>query len=457
MILGRKNELGYLNQVYGTEGSQLIVLYGKKNIGKTTLLMDFLKDKESLYYLAVDASVRQQQYLMARQWKEAGISVSVYPDYRELMDSFAKSTQDKKVLVIDEFDNLIKNDSDFMQHVTALTGGDPSNGQVLVILCSSSVGFVENQLVGKIGRAALSISGFLKIRELRFEELSHHFPDYSLEDRIAVYAILGGIPGLWKYFDPQIPLKQNICKNILQSDAFLFDEGSRMVRDAVRECSVYYSILSALASGLDKLGDIYQHTGFSRAKISVYLKNLMELEIVEKVFSVDTRGMNMQRKGIYRISNHFVDFWFRFLYPHYSMTQTLTSENFYEKYISLRLSDYCNPYFSRICREYMEDLAQSRGFGFEVETSGIFDGKEGFIDYLATDEDDEHCVAAFCCYDKPYMTYEFYENAMKTLAGAKATPDLLFLFAREGFDEKVTLEAKVRGDVRLLPMREVFV
>ena len=268
---------------------------------------------------------------------------------------------------------------------------------------------------------------------------------------------MGGIPGLWKYFDPAIPLKQNICRNILCSDAFLFDEGSRYVRDAVRECGVYYSILSALAGGHDKLGDIYQHTGFSRAKISVYLKNLMELEIVEKVFSIDTRGRDMQRKGIYRISNHYVDFWFRFLYPHYSMTQTMSPEAFFEKYIMLQLQDFCAPYFSQICRDYMDNLAAARGFGFEVEQSGVFDGKDGYIDYLAVDEEEEHCVAAFCCYDKPYMTYEFYENAMKTLAGAKAEPDILFLFAREGFDEKVSLEAKVRGDVRLLPMRDVFV
>ncbi|MCR5417578.1 MAG: ATP-binding protein [Lachnospiraceae bacterium] len=455
--MGRNNELAYLNQLYATSASQLIILYGQKNIGKTTLIMDFLKGKDNLYYLAGEASMRQQQYLMARQWRNRGLEVSQYPEYSELMQAFAKGSGDKKVLVIDEFDHLIKNDSDFMEQAAALVSGSYSSQQVLVILMSSSVGFIENQLVSRIGKSALSISGFLKIRELKFEDVSYHFPDYSLEDRIAVYSILGGIPGLWRHFDPMITLKQNICKNILSQDAFLFEEGSRYVREAVRECGVYYSILSALAEGMDKLGDIYQHTGFSRAKISVYLKNLMELEIARKVFSVDTRGRDMLRKGIYRISNHYVAFWFRFLYPYYSMTATLSSESYFETYVQHELTDFCKPYFSEICREYMEKLARSNAFGFEVYESGIFDGKEGFIDYLGFDEEQDRCVAAFSCYDKPYMTYEFYQRALKSLADAKASPEMIFLFARDGFDEKVTLEAKVRNNIRLLRMEDFLV
>ncbi|MCR4690153.1 MAG: ATP-binding protein [Lachnospiraceae bacterium] len=453
MNLGRDREFQYLNELYAQQGSRLVVLYGQKHIGKTTLVMDFIKDKEHLYYLADEASQRQQQYLMARQFQNCGISVSPYPSYQELMDTFAKSCQTKKVLIIDEFDHLVKAGPDFMDAACTLLSSE-SEKQFLIILCCSSVSFVENQMVSRMGKAALSISAFIKMRDLEFSALSRAFPNYTPEEKIALYGILGGVPGLWRHFDPALTIKQNICNQILTSGSELYIEGESIVSSAVREGSVYYSILSALAGGMDKLGQIYEHTGFSRAKISVYIKNLMELEFAEKVFSLDTRGSQMQRKGIYKISNPFCNFWFRFLYPNRSMQESMSPEAFYDTYIKNYLEDYCRPCFSKICQGYMQQLIMSDDFPFEVDETGLFDGKEGYIDFLAMDEDQERSVCAFCCYDKPYMTYEFYENALRTIASAKVPRDLIYLFARDGFDEKICLEAKVKENITLLTIQD---
>ena len=113
---------------------------------------------------------------------------------------------------------------------------------------------------------------------------------------------------------PSLSLKDNICNQIISRTGGLRYECERLLSEELRELGVYNSILSALASGHHKLNDIYNHTGFSRAKISVYLKNLMELELIEKVFSYDTDGRENVQKGVYRISNHFVHFYFTYLY-----------------------------------------------------------------------------------------------------------------------------------------------
>nr|MCR5282495.1 ATP-binding protein [Lachnospiraceae bacterium] len=428
-------------------------IYGQKGIGKTTLLLDFIKDKDSVYYLAGEASARQQQYLMAQQFRNNNIRCGEYPSYEQLMQAFSDSCRDKKVLVIDEFEYLLQGESDLMDSLLSLLT-EESEKQYMILLCSSSVSFVENRMVSKIGRAALSISAFIKVKEIGFDKVKQAFPHYSANERIALYAILGGVPALWNCFDPEKTLVQNLCENLIDPDSFLSREATRYVRELVREGGVYYSILSALGSGKDKLGDIYEHTGFSRAKISVYLKNLMEHEIAEKVFSLDTRGRDMQRKGIYRISNHFCNFYFRFLYPNQSMNRRLSPQAFYDTYVSGQLEDFCKPCFSAICRDYMEELIMDDDFDFEVADFGVFDGKEGLIDFLAMDEDEERCVAAFCCYDKPFMPYEFYEAALHTLQSAKVPTDLIYLFSRDGFDEKVRLEAKVHPNVRLLSMQE---
>ena len=140
--------------------------------------------------------------------------------------------------------------------------------------------------------------------------MMEYFSGFSMEQCIEAYAVLGGIPGLWNHFSDKLSIKENICRNILDSKAFLFGEGQRMVEEELRETGVYNTILSSIAAGNHKLNDLYLHTEFSRAKISVYLKNLMELELVEKIFSYDTEGKANTQKGIYRISNHFVHFYF---------------------------------------------------------------------------------------------------------------------------------------------------
>ncbi|MBO4337786.1 MAG: ATP-binding protein [Lachnospiraceae bacterium] len=453
MIPGRKNELGYLNTAYGSDKNSLLIVYGQKGVGKTTLLMDFAKGKDCVYYLAAQASEREHRYLFCSmpQFKDA--FSTDYPDWTELMDAVLGMGTEKKVLIIDEFENIVRSDPQFMDAILHLLGNDQR--QVMIIFSSSAVGFVENRLVGRIGRAALSITGFLKIRPLKYEDISAVFSDYNIEDRIAVLAILGGIPGLWKYFDPQIPLKQNIIENILTPGKPLFNYGCCLVTDLVREGAVYSTILAGIARGYDKLGELYEHTLFSRAKLSVYLKNLMELELIEKTFSIDTRGRDMQRKGIYKICFPFALFWFKYIYPNISTLYMTEPSQFYEKYIGNDLFNYSKDTFSSLCRSYMDELAKRDVFDFEIERSGVFDGKRGYMDYLGFDELDMKCVAAFSCYDKPYMPYEDYEKAVKSLADAKAGADIIYLFARDGFDEKIKLKASMeQGRLRLLTMND---
>lgn len=453
MILGRANELQYLNNVYAKEGSQLVVLYGPKNIGKTMLISDFIKDKDSVYYLANEASQRQQLYLMSKQWKRYGISVSEYPEFSEVFDAFSQTIVDKKVLVIDEFEHLVKAGTDFIEGISALLHKDTEK-QIMIILCSSSVGFVENNMVSKIGKAAYDISGFLKIKELKFADFVRTFPEYSTQEAITAYSILGGIPGLWNYFDPKLSVKENICQNILQNGCFLKEEGSRYIKEEVREGNVYYSILAALAEGKCKLNDLYQHTGFSRAKISVYLKNLMEIEIVEKVFSLDTQGRDNQRKGIYKISNHFVHFWFRYIYPNYSYSMMLQPNDFYEQFIAPTITEYCDSYFAKICREYMVIMNQSGKLPYEVLQHGVFDGKSGMIDYIGQGEG-RHYIVAFSSYAKAMFDYNDFEQAETVITQAKIKPDYIYIFSRGGFDEKVTLEAKIKENITLIGMDEL--
>lgn len=454
MILGREKELHYLNQIFEKDGSQILVVYGQKSIGKTSLLMEFTKDRDAFYYYAMDNSERGQLYLLSKACKNNQIVVPAYPEnYSTVWERlFMGTSSQKKVIVFDCFEHLVKESSDFMPSlVSALK---EAQGEYLVILCSGAIGFVENDLVSKIGKNALAINGFLKIKELKFADLRQYFDTYSTRDCVYLYSMLGGIPGLWQYFDKAISVEENICRHVLRKDAPLRMEGDRIVRESLREPAVYYSILSALADEKNKLNDLFLHTAYSRAKISVYLKNLMELEIVSKVYSLDTPGKENQKKGVYSISNHYVKFWFHYIYPNISQLHTLSEMDFYKKYIEKSFAAFCQEGFSEICRETMSLWNETGIIKEPFERVGCFEGKQGKIDFIGQLENGDYIVAFSNFENIPFSRAALLQY-IQLIQSARVEPIRIYLFLRGGYDEEIALLAKTKQDFILIDLQDI--
>jgi hypothetical protein len=316
-FVGREAELNYLNQYYAGTASRVLVVYGQKGVGKTSLLKTFGADKTCVYYHARSCSDREQRFQWARELSKAGDDLGEFPEYEEIFSRvLSVSAGEKLVFVLDEFQHMVKGNAEFFAKLNQFVHN--SSIPLLVILCSSAAGWVENSMVGKIGAEAASISGFLKLRELSVQKMRELYPDFDEDDSIQLYAALGGVPGLWNRMDSELSLAQNLTRNMLDKYSSLYGEMAGCLTAELREPAIYNTILSTMASGGMKLNDIYHHTGFSRAKISVYLKNLMEIDLVEKVDA-----------GIYRITRPCVRFYFSFIYPHLSLFEELTPEQFY--------------------------------------------------------------------------------------------------------------------------------
>lgn len=421
------SELQYLEQYYQKEGSQLVVFYGQKNMDMTGLLRRFCEGKSWAGYCARPCSEREQLYEWGRELTREGLALSEYPDYEELFQAIIRNRCEKKVIVVREFQHLVKTGGNFMAQLASFTHNQWTNQPILVLLCSSSIGWVENSMVQKIGEAAYEISGFVKMKELGFRELSEAFPGYDRESQIGVYSILGGFPELWAYFDREKTLVENICSHVLNSRGVLHEEALRLVSEELRETGVYHAILAALAAGRQKLNDLYLHTGFSRAKISVYLKNMMELELVEKVFSFDTAGRENTQKGIYRIRNPFVHFYFRYVYPNLSLLDRMDAKSFYRTCIEADFANYVAPFYRQICMQYMQVINQEGKLPFVYEQSGEWVGKAGDIDLIA--RDDAHTLIGLCSWQKP-MAFADYEWLLFCARKARLKADYVYLFSR---------------------------
>lgn len=319
-FVGRETELHYLNQYYNTQDSRILVVYGQSGVGKTALLKAFCADKGAVYYRARSCSEREQRY----QWaKELGYSQEeeVCPEYEELFEKMAEPFSDEKmILVVDEFHYIVKGDSGFFARLNQFAKS--SSAPVLVILCSSAAGWVENCMVRKIGGEAAAISGFLKVRELGIGQMQELYPEYSQDDCVQLYAVLGGVPGLWNRTDRKLSAADNLIDCIVNKYSSIHGKMAGCLAEELRETAVYNTLLATMATGSGRLNDLYHRTAFSRAKISVYLKNLMEIGLVEKVGA-----------GSYRITKPYVRFYFRFIYPHQSLLEELTPKQFYKEIV----------------------------------------------------------------------------------------------------------------------------
>ena len=454
MKITRTKELVNLNQFYEKAGSQLMVLYGSNLIGKTSLLKEFVKDKPYIYYAARSVSDEEQKKRLA---DELGLlkNGKAYFSYMDIFQAVEYENETtKKIVIFDEFHLMIKQSPELFTDIVSYM--QQQKGQnVLFILCSSSIAFVENHLVKKIGRNALAIQSFYKVKELDFSDVCKFFPKYSLQDCMKIYSITGGVPGLLKCFDEKLSVKENIKRNVLQEGCFLREEGEQWIASELRETAVYNTIMGKMAQGHLKLNELYEETGFSRAKISVYLKNLMELEIVDKIFSVDTKGWDNTQKGIYQIRNHYLQFYYGFLWKNLSALQMMSESEFYDKYIAPFFESYSLNYFSKVCVSVVEQMNQSGKLPFTYTRSGKWVGKNGTIDLLAMD-DENHRLTCFCHNSKSKMAYTDYEKALYLLKQAKVESDYIYLFSINGFEEKLKEEAQKNEKLLLLDEKSLW-
>ncbi len=437
-FVGRETELHFLEQYYNREGSRILVVYGSRGVGKTRLLKEFGKGREMSYYLATSCSSREQQYRWGCELKEQGCEVGRYPSWEEIFAAFAGAGSEPRVLVIDEFHHIVKSDKSFFGALCAFVSQNTSGKSLMVVLSTSASGWVENSMVDRIGSKAANIAGFLKVRSLEFRAIRKLFSKYPVEEAIRAYAVLGGIPGYWKSFSQEWTADENLIRNVIPPESKLHEGMSAFLEQELREPAVYNTILAALASGCSKLNDIYKHTGFSRAKISVYLKTLMELDLVEKVYSYETEGYSNAQKGIYRISNPYVCFYFRYLFPNQSMLQFESPEAFFEQKVKDSYHLFAEETYRKVCRELL---------AVEFRMVGEWVGKTGNLDAVARDARGKVCIAA-CFYGRK-ATKEDYEWLLFSAKKAKLVPDEVRIYCEQGFDVYLNGLAE-QGKVRLL-------
>lgn len=441
MFVGRTAEIKLLEKQYAEAASNLVILYGRKGIGKTTLLSEFLKEKPSvIYYEGMECAGKLQLHYMNQRIFGDDRALS----YTALFSEFINMQQGKTIIALDEFHHILRNSPEFVEVFRLLSNQEE---QVMFVLLSSSVRFVENEMIESLGAMASYITAYSKLKEFTFVDLVTRFPKSSVETCININAILGGIPEYLEEWDEKESTPNNIIHRLLNKNSRLFSGPLQFLKLELRETAVYSTILSAMAEGNLKLNDLYAKTGYSRAKILVYLKNLSELDIIEKLVPLSEEGRENVQKGLYRIKDNFFHFWYRFLFPNLSDLMLEKPQFVFENKIAPFLSKYMGEYFADVCTEFLKLMNQHRKLPEKFLWWDRWYGKNGTIDILSRSASGKYLVAK-CLWEDRRADIQDYEALVSLAEDAEKTPDFCYLFSKEGFQEE--LYSKADSDKNLI-------
>ena len=297
MFIGRKEERKSLESVYATDRSNLLVLYGKEGIGKTALALQFAQNKKTIYERFLPAGDNEHERLVD-----------------ETFDKIKKGeykAEQKTILIFDEFHHIESNK--IFSDLVYILSNEEICGRFMILMLSSSINFVENSMININAEFAASITGIIKIQPISFAQMVEWFPNKSVEECIIIRSILGGVPKYLLMWDRSKNIRDNVINLFLRRQSPLLNEPEAVLRKELRELSSYNTILISLGRGLIKLNDLFLATGYSRAKISVYIKNLIEIDVVEKLFSANVKNAENTMKGLYRISDSLLSFYYAFI------------------------------------------------------------------------------------------------------------------------------------------------
>lgn len=460
MFIGRKDELEFLNTRYKKNNGQLVVIYGRRRIGKTELLREFCKDKPHVFYSCKECTDDEQlSSFSARMLNSTPIS-----KYTNSFDNWERAfkfvmelpQQGKKLLVIDEFPYMVGANSSIPSVLQNLWDEVLSRENLMIILCGSAMSFIEKELLAEKNPLYGRATGILKMNEMDFADAQKFFHDFKIEDRILAYSILGGIPHYLKQFDTADSIEENIKRNILIRGNVLYNEVEFLMKQELRETSTYNTLITTIAMGNTKLNDIYQKTQIDRSKISVYIKNLMDLNILNREFPVsDTikSTINVQR-GLYSIADNFFSFWYRFIFPNLSELESGDVDGVFEYSIKPFIDSYASKAFENISIQFLRKKNSKRLLPFRFKKIGRWWEKDCEIDILAFG-DNEKKIVGECKWQSSKIGISELEHLKNKNIKLKLSEPYYYMFSKSGFTNELMKLAEKDKYLVLIGLNEI--
>jgi len=455
-FINREAELGFMERCWSSDAAQLVVLYGRRRVGKTALLQRFGEDKKSLHYMATRLPEAQQLRELGQELGRVVDEPFLESDGFQSWDqvfAWLSSTSDRIAVMIDEFPYLVEANSALPSLLQRAWDRQLSKTRSFVVLCGSSVAMMEREVLAERAPLYGRRTGQLRLGTLGFHDAAVFLRRFSFEDRIRAWSMLGGVPYYLLLFDDRKSLRKNIETAFLDLGAPLRDEVEFLLRQELREPRIYFGILAAIAAGKRKLSEILNATGLGAPTVSKYLSVLQGLGLVIREVPASELKPEKSKKGLYAIADPFVRFWFRFLLPNRALLETGRADQVARR-ISDNLDHFASSAYEQVCRDEVAGGLLDRASGFGWQGVGRWWNRNDELDLLAYSEDGDAVLFGEAKWSRrPLGTNILNDLEVKSeivQTKTRLRSKQYVLFSRSGFTAALLRKASNRPDLHLV-------
>lgn len=458
----REEELRKLNARYEEGDFECIVIYGRRRVGKTALINEFCKDKPTIFFSALNTTGQENLESLSKAIMDFerpdALSGPVFQDYDAALAEITALSADRRIIfVIDEFPYLAKAKPAISSMLQHLIDHKWSNSKLYLILCGSSMSFMENQVLGQESPLYGRRTGQFKIEPLDYKETAVFHPELSCTYNALIYGITGGVPHYINKLNVKSDLDEALLVNLFDRSGYLYEEPANLLKQELREPAIYNAIIKAIAEGASHLNEIVTKIGETSGTCTNYIKTLIDLGIVKRETPITEKP---GKKTIYLLADNFFRFWYRFVPANISAIDSGRIQKIYPRAVRQFFPDFMGLIFEKMCRDYL--LYYADDLPIELSELGQWWGsdsakkKQVQIDIVGTPVEGKEYIIGSCKYRNEKIGMDELE-LLREYASVfgKGVKYYYYIFSKGGFTEALERAAE-NGEVILVGLEEMY-
>lgn len=451
-FVNRNKELESLEREYTNDDSSLVVIYGRRRIGKTALIKKFIGNKPSIYFLATEESEKENannfKMIMSEKIKNPLLNSDVSFGFKDLFNILKSSLPNERmVVVIDEFQYLGKVNSAFPSVFQGIWDNILKDENIMVILCGSLIGMMEEQTLSYSSPLYGRRTGQIKMKQIDFIHYNEFYENKSFEELVELYSVTGGVPKYIETFKKEKNILNAIKNSILEKDSYLYEEPIFLLEKEVGDVGTYFSIIKTIAAGNHKLSKIATTLGVNQSNLTKYISTLINLDILEREIPITEEQPEKSKKGLYYIKDNFLEFWFKFVYPYRSYIEMEATEFVLEKIKRNFLDNHVSFVYEKICQELLWQMNFKGELPFNIFKLGRYWDNSDEIDIVGLNDIDKCIIFGECKYLNKVVGVDIYiklkEKASKVKWNNETRTEYFIIFSKEGYSKELIEISKI--------------
>lgn len=352
-FVNREKELAFLEEQFSKKPC-FIVLYGRRRVGKSELLKKFSRGKKTIFFTATQEVEKELMEDFSKElavfFNDNTLKIQTFSKFKQTLEYLKEKELKNTVLIIDEFPYLVDANKAAPSLLQKHWDNDFKHSGPSVILCGSSIGSMETEVLGRKSPLYGRRTGQWKLEPLKFRDFRKFFPKTPIERTIEFHSITGGVPLYILEFDQKKTAHENAKKSIATRGAILYQEAEILLKEELREPKTYFSLLKELSGGKNSLNDLANATGIEITALGRYINTLIELGLIEKISPATAETKT--KKTMYKLTDNYFSFWFRFIHPFRKDLDSFDFKKFDEFFLQ-NFNSYAGKKFEEICIEWL--------------------------------------------------------------------------------------------------------